>query len=59
MTDTHPARSVLWQYHIVARFDVQQSEMDALAGMLADRLDVDVDELWWVMYEQGHGGDAA
>ena len=52
----HPAKLVLWQYDVVARFDVRQNEMSALPRMLADRLDVEVDDLWSLMYEAGHGG---
>lgn len=56
--DTYPAKSVLWQYGVVSRLNMDQAEMPYLAGMLADRLDVDVDDLWWLLYENGHGGDA-
>jgi len=54
----HPAKLVLWQSDVVTRFDVRQSEMDVLPRMLADRLDIDVDDLWWLMYTNGLGGDA-
>lgn len=59
MMDTHPAKLVLWQSDVVTRFDVRQSEMDVLPRMLADRLDIDVDDLWWLLYTNGLGGEAA